>query len=155
MACKNWIKYNNNPKQKDVGDCVTRAIAKCTKRTWTDTFMRLSEIAVTTGYPHEYRETYEKLISANKYVKIPMQGSKFTVNQLAEMQKEIVLPNPRWLIRVKGHLTTIVEGRIYDTWDCGRRQSLALFVPQETEELVKALIQGKAKLKGMDIAWQK
>ena len=41
-----FIKYNNNPKNKITNDCVIRAIALGTNRNWKDIYMELTELVL-------------------------------------------------------------------------------------------------------------
>ena len=37
-----WVKYNENPQRRNVGDCTVRAIAKATGKSWEEVYMGLS-----------------------------------------------------------------------------------------------------------------
>lgn len=47
------------------------------------------------------------------YSRLPIKGTE-TVDEIA-----LQYPNSVLLIRVKGHLTCVIHGDIYDIWDCG------------------------------------
>ena len=153
MACKNWIEYNNNPHHRNVEDCVTRALAKVFRRTWSDTYMELAENALETGYLPNYRHNYNILLERRDYMRVPLKGTKLTVNQLANLQQHWLGYKPRWAVSIDGHLTAVVEGKIYDTWDCGRRHVDAIFIPKADETWIKNELIKMCEKKGVQIKW--
>lgn len=153
MASKNWIEYNNNPHQVNTGDCVTRGLAKVFLKTWSDMYLELAQNAIETGYLSTSSKNYSKSLERRGYVKIPMVGAKVTVNQITNIQREYTSFKPRWAAVTATHLTAIVDGNIYDTWDCSRRMLEALYVPKEHETWVKTEIIALCKKKGRLISW--
>lgn len=152
MACKNWIEYNNNPKQRNVDDCVIRAITKCFNSTWCETYRILGEVACQTGYIYNDRRNYDSYIYKMGYVKCVVDGLELTVNQIANIQQQMG-GSRSWLVRVNGHLTTAVDGMFYDTWDCGRRKATSIFVKEYEKDRVKEVITKEVGKKGMRVKW--
>lgn len=154
MASKNFVEYNNNPRQRNVDDCVTRATAKVFAKTWSEVWLDLAHIAMDSGYPHGYRTTYEVYYAKQGYTVIPLEGAGFTVNQIAVIQQRYNGNKPRWGVRIEKHLTAVVQGSIYDTWDCSRRRVKSLFVPKKDVVWIKTELIEQAKKKGIDISWK-
>lgn len=150
---KRFIEYNNNPKHRNTGDCVTRALAKVFRQTWTDTYMELARNACETGYLSTSALNYDKILVAHGYVSIPVNGTRLTVNQVTAIQDHYLRLSPRWAIQVEKHLTAAVDGKIYDTWDCSRRQVKRVYVPVEQVTLVKNEIIALCEKKGYNITW--
>lgn len=153
MASKNWIEYNNNPKHVNTGDCVTRGLAKVFMLTWSDMYLELAQNAIETGYLSTSSRNYNKSLERRGYVKIPMIGTKVNVNQIANIQQQYKSFKPRWVGVTATHLTALIDGNIYDTWDCSRRMLEALYVPKEHETMVKTEIIALCKKKGRNITW--
>lgn len=47
---------------------------------------------------------------------------KFTLEEFAKNT-----PTGRYIVLVTGHLTTVIDGVIYDTWDCGSRKVQCIY----------------------------
>lgn len=110
-----WHKYNANPVNARVGDCVIRAICTLLEKSWGETYLDLC------------LEGYEKLDlpSANhvwgSYLR--KKGFKraviddscsdcYTVEDFCKMHE-----NGRFLLALNSHVVCVIDGYFYDTWD--------------------------------------
>ena len=110
-----WIEYNPNPIQRRVGDCAVRAVAKALGVDW---------------------ETAYELITANGFEMCDMPSSdavwgsvlrqhgfyRFAVpNYCPECYTAAQFaadhPDGVYVVGFGGHVATIVNGDIYDSWD--------------------------------------
>ena len=115
---------NVNPKEKVVGDCVIRAIARAEDKPWIEVFDTLTEIARKTYNVPSDTKVYSKYLK--KYEKINVfnqtNGSKKRLKV-----KEICDLKGSYIVRVAGHLTAVVDGSIRDTWDCSNKSSYIIW----------------------------
>ena len=105
--------YNANARGNFVNDCTIRAISLAEGKTWDETYMELSDIAQKNGIILDdvnfieplldYR--YERVCYRDKYV-----GDFVEQN-----------PEGTYLITMKGHITCVIDGVLYDTFDCRDR----------------------------------
>lgn len=110
----NWTYHNQNPLKREVSDCVVRAISLAEDESWDKTYSRLSQIARMNGTLLDDVSFVEPYLNS-KYEKVCYWCDKCnkTVSDIAsEYNKGI------YLVTMKGHITCIIDGTLYDTWDC-------------------------------------
>jgi len=113
-----FIKENLNPKKLKVGDCVVRAIAKAENKAWLEVYDALVHIGRKVFAMPNNKEVYTEYL--NHYEKVTvfhMVGSKkkrYTVKEIGEW-------SGTYIVSVANHLTVVVDGNYYDTWDCGKK----------------------------------
>jgi hypothetical protein len=110
-------------------DCVTRSIAIATGKSYQEVYDAINELAkkerkskrkrgksnARTGV---YKNTYKRYLASIGWKWIPTmligQGCKVHLN-------ENELPSKgRLIVKVSKHLTTVIDGKLYDTYDCTR-----------------------------------
>ena len=113
----NWTYHNQNPTKREVNDCVVRAISLAEGNSWDSTYNKLSEIARMNGTLLDDVSFVEPYLDS-KYDKVChlCKNCKKTVNDICDEYT-----NGIYLITMKGHITCIIDGVLYDTWDCGNK----------------------------------
>lgn len=113
-----WIYHNQNPVGRNVSDCVVRAISLAEDETWDETFIQLSEYARQEGTLLDDVTLVEPYLN-QRYDKIcyKCQDCNITVDDFIDTH-----PTGTYLVTMKGHITCIKEGNLYDTWDCRQRK---------------------------------
>lgn len=105
---------NLNPLGKREEDCVCRAISLATKEDYEDIqeqlylvgkLFRCEKLCVCC-YKHllDYVYNFDRIESFQGY----------TIDEF-----KIMNPHGTYIVRVNGHLTCVIDGEIWDTWDCG------------------------------------
>lgn len=107
--------YNANPLGRHVNDCSVRAISLATERTWDQTYEELSAFAQSQGITFSEIEFIDQHL-ADRY---PKYCSKNKLIQLKDFLK-LQLPG-RWLVTMSGHITCVIDGICYDTFDPSER----------------------------------
>lgn len=105
---------NKNPKSRDVNDCVIRSISCAESRSWSDVYDELSVLAREQGiilddarFVEPYLDSkYERTCYKDK-------GNTMTVGDFLYSH-----PIGTYLVTMRGHITCIKNGILYDTWDC-------------------------------------
>ena len=113
-----FIFHNENPKNSlSAADCVVRAIAKGTNQTWDHVFKGLFEVAFKLKDSPNTKKTYGKYLKDIGYTmqKQPknFDGTKLTVQDFINQN-----PEGTYICKLRGHLTVVVDGILYDTWNC-------------------------------------
>ncbi len=113
-------KVNLNPSGRKTADCVVRALVKATHTNWSKVYYRLCEIGGNKfAMPNEKR-VYEIYLEENGFKKQKMlrfsDNSRYTVIEFADAN-----PKGTFVIGVAKHLTVIIDGTLYDTWNCGHK----------------------------------
>lgn len=109
--------YNANPRGRHVNDCTVRAISLATGEKWDIVYRKLSEFAQAQCimpddviYIDEYLDRHFDKIYACK------RNNQLTVGDFAKQT-----PYGTYLITMSGHITCMIDGVIYDTFNPSER----------------------------------
>ena len=105
--------YNANARGNFVTDCTIRAISLAENKTWDDTYEELSIIAQRNGIILDDVNFIEPLLDS-RYKRMC-----FKEKYVGEFIEEH--PIGTYLVTMKGHITFIIDGVLYDTFDCRDR----------------------------------
>lgn len=130
---KNKYYQYYQPNDKDLkdkfGDCQIRALSKVFNKSWVETFditvpiCRLYQINSLFNLPHKLeKEALEKL--GFEYTGITnKKGSKRpTVQEFAQKYRK-----GKFILNVSNHVVACVDGKYYDTWDCGYKSMYGFY----------------------------
>lgn len=117
-------KVNVNPKGRKTGDCSTRAIANTVSTSWEEALQLQTEEALKCYYDPTSKQVVERVLEKFGYVKMKqprkLDGSKYKVNELDQILTEKQMKEGV-LVTIANHHTCIKNGKIQDSWDCGRK----------------------------------
>jgi hypothetical protein len=120
----NFIEYNHNPSGNKVGDCVFRAIGKALNISWEHCFEDLVRIAREQKSTPTYKDVYTEYLKIYTTINVMQNTTKgkkrLTANDVCKLKGS-------YIIRQAHHLTCVVDGKIYDTWDTGDRSSYKIW----------------------------
>lgn len=105
--------FNANSHGNFVNDCVIRAISVAEGKTWDETYKELSTIAQKDGILLDDVNFVEDYLD-DRYKRIPHLSK--TVGEVIEE-----FPIGTYLVTMNGHITVIIDGILYDTFDCRPR----------------------------------
>ena len=105
--------YNANAIGNRANDCVVRAISVAEGKSWDETYEELSDIAQEQGILLDDVNFVEEYLD-NRYRRVPHM-SKTVGEAVEEFSKGT------YLITMEGHITVVVDGILYDTFDCRDR----------------------------------
>ena len=106
--------YNANAKGNFVNDCVIRAISVAEGKSWDETYNELSDIAQSEGILLDDVEFVENYLD-DRYERVCHYAK--TVGEFIEE-----CPYGVYLITMDGHITVVIDGTLYDTFDCRNRR---------------------------------
>jgi hypothetical protein len=116
-----FIFYNENPKGSlSADDCVIRAIAKATGKTWDETYHELCLVGFSIKDVPSADSTFKQYLKQEGYQmeKQPRKSdnTKYTAEQFAKKYNEGI-----YIISLANHLSMVQDGKIYDTWNCSNK----------------------------------
>lgn len=116
--------YNANPLGRHVSDCAVRAISLATKKTWDETYSELSL------YAQSQAITFSEIEFINEYLaeRYPRYCPEKNLVQVKDFVN-LNLPG-RWLITMSGHITCVIDGICYDTFDPSDRYLWCIYQVQ-------------------------
>ena len=117
-----FIEFNINPKNKITKDCVIRAIATATNKTWESVYRELAELGIKKGLMINDRNNWKAYLKNLGYEKqnMPRREDR-TRYTLEEFCDELAEDNQIYIVKVANHLTVVKEKSLYDTWNCSRK----------------------------------
>ena len=110
--------HNENPKNRYTDDCYVRSIATATEVNYHTVLNNLVDVSIRTGYSVNSKQCIATLLKEcgyeiNKQIKTS-EGKKLTGKQFCETHT-----SGRYIIFIGGHhITAVINGKIWDTWDC-------------------------------------
>lgn len=104
---------NRNPNARHIDDCVLRSISLVTNRSWEDVYNELVDLSGDIGYMFNNVGFVEEYLDS-RYPR-ECHFSK-TVSEFAQEY-----PFGKYLVTMDGHITAIIDGVIYDTFDPSER----------------------------------
>lgn len=115
----------NNKSKKP--DCVIRAIATSMGVTWVDVYDELCKIGREMFDVPNSHFVYEEFFKRKGYgtesVKIERGKNRLNAEEFARRNK-----HGRFVLRLANHLTSVVDGKIRDTWNCGEKCIYKIYV---------------------------
>jgi hypothetical protein len=116
-----FIFHNENPRGLlRSNDCVIRAIAKATGKDWDEVFEQLAIIGLELKDVVNSKPVYDKYLQQLGYLmqKQPRKSNntKYTAAEFAKKFNK-----GRYVISLAHHLSVVVDGKIYDTWNCSEK----------------------------------
>lgn len=115
-----FVYHNENPRKISASDCVIRAIAKATGKTWEETYHGLCLVGLSIKDIPNATRTYKRYLKQEGYEMKKQikneKGNKITAIQFIEL-----FGQGTYILNLRGHVTTVIDGKIYDTWNCGRQ----------------------------------
>lgn len=107
--------YNANPFGRNVSDCSVRAISLAEEKSWDQVYIELAEFARKEGITFSEIEFIDKYLF-ERYPQYCSNKKLVTVGDFADLKLK-----GRWLVTMSGHITAVIDGIIYDTFDPSNR----------------------------------
>ena len=120
---------NLNPRQKSVGDCTVRAIAIATGSAWVDTYL---DLCLT-------RMVMADMPSANSVTTAYLRNKGFRRRTIPDDCPDCYTisdfckdhPKGTYIIGTGSHLTTVIDGDLWDSWDSSNECPVYYFEKME------------------------
>lgn len=109
-----YINYNANPGGKSTGDCVIRAIAAVTGRSWLEVYDDLYRYGRRSYDMMDTNEVWHKYLYDLGFDIFVMPVPCMTVKEFTR-----VYPDGTFLLGTGRHLLAVINGNYIDAWDSG------------------------------------
>lgn len=113
-----WIEYNPNPTGRRVGDCAVRSIAKALRTDWEDAYRLIASNGYAMGDMPSSDSVWGAVLRQNGFYKKAIPNSCpdcYTVEDFCRDN-----PVGVFVLGFGGHVATVVDGDLYDSWDSSR-----------------------------------
>lgn len=113
-----WEKWNPNPAGRNVGDCSVRAIAKALDVDWETAFAILASSAFQMCDMPSSDAVWGAVLRQNGFIRESIPNLCPDCYSAEEFCEDY--PNGVYVLGFGGHVATVVDGILYDSWDSSR-----------------------------------
>ena len=110
-----WIEWNPNPAGRRVGDCAVRAVAAALNIEWDEAFDLITNAAKWMGDMPSSDAVWGAVLRKNGFYRTAIPNTCpdcYTAEDFA-----IDHPHGVYVLGFGGHVATVVDGKLYDSWD--------------------------------------
>lgn len=110
-----WIEYNPNPAGRCVGDCAIRAIAKALNTDWESAYALIVSNGFAMGDMPSSDSVWGSVLRQNGFYRDAIPNSCPDCYTADDFSKDH--PEGTFVLGFGGHVATIVDGNLYDSWN--------------------------------------
>ena len=124
-----WRQVNLNPKGKSVGDCTARAIAIATGSAWVDTYLDLCLMGMIMADMPSANAVTTAHLKKNGFRRRTIPDECPDCYTITDFCKDH--PKGTYIIGTGSHLTTVIDGDLWDSWDSSNECPVYYFEKME------------------------
>lgn len=110
-----WAYYNPNPTGRSVGDCAVRAVAKALNTDWESAYKMIVENGFAMGDMPSSDSVWGAVLRQNGFYKMAIPNACPDCYTAEDFCKDN--PIGIFVLGFGGHVATVVDGTLYDSWD--------------------------------------
>lgn len=130
MIVKNmWTQYNPNPTGRKVGDCSVRAVSAALDIDWEDAFILLTMQGFRMGDMPSSDAVWGAVLKQHGFKREAIPNSCPDCYTAEDFAKDH--PSGVYTIGFGGHVATIRDGRLMDSWDSSDEVPLYFYYKEE------------------------
>lgn len=117
-----WIKFNENPQGKQVGDCVIRAVSKALNQSWEETYIDLALQGLLMGDMPSANAVWGAYLKSKGFERSVIPNTCpdcYTVKDFCNDNQDGV-----YILGIGTHTVTVIDGDFYDSWNSGNETPL-------------------------------
>lgn len=110
-----WVKFQNNPAGRNVGDCAVRAVSKALSVDWETAFAELVASAFFMCDMPSSDAVWGAVLRKNGFIRESLPNTCpdcYTAEDFCNDH-----PKGVFVLGFGGHVATVVDGKLYDSWD--------------------------------------
>lgn len=124
-----WRFYNPNPTGAKVGDCSVRAVCKAIGTDWDTAFSAIALAGFVMGDMPSSNAVWGAFLRSKGFERRPMPDTYPEIKTAADFCAEH--PEGTYVLVFSGHVATVVDGDLYDSWDSSAEIPLYYYTKQE------------------------
>ena len=113
-----WKYFNNNPAGRNVGDCAVRAVSVALDVDWETAFLMLTSAGYQMGDLPSSDSVWGAVLRQNGFYRSAIPNSCPDCYDADDFSRD----NPKgiFVLGFGGHVATVKDGDLYDSWDSSR-----------------------------------
>lgn len=124
-----WIMYNPNPNGLRVGDCAVRAVCKAIGTNWDSAFAAIALVGFVMGDMPSSNAVWGAFLRSKGFKRESMPDTYPDIMTAAQFCEEH--PKGTYVLVFSGHVATVVDGDLYDSWDSSAEIPLYYYSKEE------------------------
>lgn len=127
------VYFNANPHGKQVGDCTVRAVCKATEQDWASAYACLTLQGLLMGDMPSANAVWGAYLRRKGFRKRLLPDSCpdcYTLKDFCEDH-----PKGLYVVALNGHVVTVKDGDVYDTWDSLNESPIYYFESEKNNGL--------------------
>lgn len=124
-----WTPYNPNPHGKFVGDCTVRAVSKLVNKNWYETYLDLCLLGMLMGDMPSSNAVTTAYLKSKGFKRRTIPDDCPYCYTISDFCKDH--PKGIYIIGTGSHLTTVVDGDLWDSWDSSNECPVYYFEKME------------------------
>lgn len=113
-----YTHFNNNPAGRNVGDCSVRAVSKALGMDWEQAYAHTSSAGYLMADMPSSDSVWGAVLRKNGFYREVIPNSCPECYTAEDFCKDH--PNGTYVLGFGGHVATVVDGDIYDSWDSSK-----------------------------------
>ena len=124
-----WIEWNPNPMARRVGDCSVRAVAKALGISWEEAFAEIAAAGFAMGDVMSADSVWGAVLRQHGFYRAAIPNSCPDCYTAGDFARD----NPQgvFVLGFGGHVATVQDGDIYDTWDSSQEIPIYVWYREE------------------------
>lgn len=110
-----YREYNPNPVARKVGDCAVRAVAKALDTDWESAYLMLVSNGFAMGDMPSSDSVWGATLRQHGFYRESLPNDCSDCYNAVDFMEDH--PNGTYVLGFGGHVATIVDGDLYDSWD--------------------------------------
>lgn len=124
-----YIYYNPNPTERRVGDCAVRAVAKALDTDWEKAYLMIVMNGYVMGDMPSSDSVWGSVLRQNGFYREVIPTDRKDCYTAEDFAKDN--PKGTYVLGFGGHVATVVDGNIYDSWDSSNEMPVYVWYRKE------------------------
>jgi hypothetical protein len=113
-----WIKYNPNPTGRLVGDCAVRAVAIALNVDWETAYIKIVTNGFSMGDMPSSDSVWGSVLRQHGFYRAAISDTCPDCYTAEDFCRDF--PRGTYVLGFGGHVATVIDGNIYDSWDSSK-----------------------------------
>lgn len=110
-----WVKFNNNPVSRKVGDCAIRAVSAALGVDWEKAYNLIADAGYAMGDMPSSDSVWGAVLRQHGFYRKAIPNSCPNCYTAEDFAKDH--PRGVYVLGFGGHVATVIDGDLYDSWD--------------------------------------